>query len=495
MFIKYILQPFLESVKNFAGKNAFCINEKFYSYSDFAKHISRIRKVIQTYGYNSINIGLVVNDDIETYASIFAIWLEGFAYVPLHPQQPHERNEEIILQADIGLVLDSSVKSKFIIHPVINSTLLTSYEINLNPKLIPDEALAYILFTSGSTGKPKGVQITRKNVSAFLRSFWEAGFQIDQNDRCLQAFDLTFDVSVQSFLVPLTCGACVYTIPHNQIKYSYIYGLLEDHKITFGAMAPSMIRLLKPYFAEINIPGMRYNILTAEASPLDLIDEWSKCIPDSEIYDFYGPTEATIYCTCYKYIRVGNNKHLNGMVSIGKPMSGIKAIVIDEKGKKLGKNIKGELCISGDQVTPGYWKNDDKNTESFFEILEEGVKNRYYKTGDYCYFDNDGDILLAGRLDHQVKIQGYRVELSEIEFVASEYLQGKAIVAIPVENISGNKEIALFIESRSSDVEGLNEYLKSKLPHYMIPSKIKFVNDFPLNSSSKIDRIKMKTLL
>jgi amino acid adenylation domain-containing protein len=495
MFNNCVLQPFLDSVKKFADNNAFCIKESFYSYHDFAKHISRIQRAIQTNVTTNSNIGLVVNDDIETYASIFAIWLEGFTYVPLHPRQPHERNEEIIKQADIDIVLDSRVESEFQKQAVINSSLLTSDEINLSQKFIPDEALAYILFTSGSTGKPKGVQISRKNVSAFMRSFWEVGFQIDQNDRCLQCFDLTFDVSVQSFLVPLTRGACVYTVPHDQIKYSYIYGLLEDHKITFGAMAPSMIRFLKPYFAEIYIPGMRYNILTAEASPLNLIVEWSECIPNSEIYDFYGPTEATIYCTCYKYAKEGNNKQLNGMISIGKPLSGLKAIIINEEGKILEKNIKGELCISGDQITPGYWKNAEKNAESFFEFIKEGKMETYYRTGDYCYLDDDGDILLAGRLDHQVKIEGHRVELGEIEFVASEYFNGKATIAIPFENITGNSEIALFVENMPVDIKAMIEYLKSKLPSYMIPSKIKFVNEFLLNSNSKIDRIKMKTLI
>jgi D-alanine--poly(phosphoribitol) ligase subunit 1 len=495
MFNKYILQPFFNSAKIYSGNYAFCINGKFFSYSDLTEHIKKIRKAIQTFKTKSTNIGLVANDDIETYASIFAIWMEGFAYVPLHPQQPHERSEEIINQADIDLVIDSSVKSEFKTHKVINSYILTSCEINLNPKLIPDDALAYIIFTSGSTGKPKGVQITRKNISAFMKSFWEVGLKINQNDRCLQCFDLTFDVSVQSFLVPLTRGACVYTIPHNQIKYSYIFGLLEDHKITFGAMAPSMIRFLKPYFNEINLPGMRYNILTAEASPLDLITEWSECIPNSEIFDFYGPTEATIYCTYYKYIKGGTNKHLNGMICIGKPMRGFKAIVLDDEGEVLVENIKGELCISGDQVTPGYWNNAEKNAESFIEIIEEGIKKIYYKTGDYCYIDNDGDIMLSGRLDHQIKIQGYRVEPGEIEFYTREFLHGKSNIAVPFQNSSGNFEIVLVIEGNPFEITRLTKYLKSKLPSYMIPSKIRFIPDFPLNSSGKIDRLKMETLL
>jgi len=495
MFSKFILNPLFEAINNNSGNNAFCINEQFYSYEQFAQHISKIRTAIQSAQINNINIGLVVNDDIETYASIFAIWLEGYAYVPLHPQQPVERSLEIISQAEIELILDSSSKTAFTDLHVIETNDLLFEAFNLEPKVIADDSLAYILFTSGSTGKPKGVMISRKNVGAFMKSFWETGFKITENDRCLQCFDLTFDVSVQSYLVPLTNGACTYTIPHDQIKYSYVYGLLEDHQLTFGAMAPSMIRYLRPYFDEINIPAMRYSILTAEASPVDLIDEWASCIPNAEIFDFYGPTEATIYCTYHQYKREGNNKQLNGMLSIGKAMPGLNAIIIDEELNCLANNLKGELCISGDQVTPGYWKNPEKNKESFFEIEIDGITTRFYKTGDSCYFDNEGDIMLAGRLDHQVKIQGYRIELGEIEFHAREFLTGQNAVAVAFNNQMGNTEIALFVEGILHSEPELLVHLNSKMPFYMIPTKILAGSLFPINTSGKVDRIKLKNQL
>ncbi len=492
MFAQYILDPLINALEIHKDKNAFLINEQFYSYNEFAQSISKIRAALKSSEANCNNIGLVANDDIETYASIFAIWLEGCAYVPLHPQQPIERSLEIISQADINLVLDSSLKTSFTDVAIIATTTLLFEEFDLQPKSTQEETLAYILFTSGSTGIPKGVQITRKNVGAFMKSFWETGFLINENDKCLQCFDLTFDVSVQSFLTPLTKGACTYTIPHDQIKYSYVYGLLEDQQMTFGAMAPSMIRYLRPYFDEINIPSMRYNILTAEASPVDLIVEWSKCIPNAEIFDFYGPTEATIYCTYQKFNRDGLNKQLNGMLSIGKAMPGLNAIIIDEDKKILRSNQKGELCVSGNQLTPGYWKNPQKNGESFFELEVDGAQKRYYKTGDSCYFDEDGDIMMAGRLDYQVKIQGYRIELGEIEFHAREFLKGQNAVAIAFNNQMDNTEIALFIEGIVIDEAMLLEYLNGKMPYYMIPTKILTESQFELNKSGKVDRFWLK---
>ena len=495
MFNKYVLVSFLEIAKVHSDASAFCINEKFHTYQQFVQSISKIRSAILKINKNCSNIGLVANDDIETYASIFAIWLEGCAYVPLHPAQPIERSLEIIAQSDIEILLDSSENSELIIDLKIETSKLKFEILNLKPKIVSDEALAFILFTSGSTGKPKGVQISRKNIGTFMKSFWKTGIEITNEDRCLQCFDLTFDVSVQSFLVPLTKGACAFTIPHNQIKYSYIFGLLEDHQLTFSAMPPSMIRYLRPYFDEINIPNMRYNIVTAEASPVDLIDEWSKCIPNAEIYNFYGPTEATIYCTYYKYERDSENLQINGMLSIGKPMEGIDAIILNNQLEKCSIGEKGELCIAGDQLTPGYCNDLIKNKDSFFEYENNGKYTRFYRTGDSCFYDESGNILLAGRLDYQVKIQGYRIELEEIEFHAREFLKGQNVIAVAVENASGNSEIVLIIESETFHMANLKKHLRSKMPFYMMPSQISFVPLFPLNKSNKVDRIQLKTLI
>lgn len=495
MFTETVLSPLINVIKKSGEINAFCINECFYSYREFAVHISKIRDSLQLIPFKNKNIGLVANDDIETYAAIFAIWMEGLAYVPLHPNTPLERNMDIIAQAEIKLVINSISDKIFPEVQTIFSSELLFKDLNLAIKTVSENDLVYILFTSGSTGKPKGVPITRGNVAAFMKAFWETGFEINERDKCLQCFDLTFDVSVQSYLVPLTRGACTYTIPHDQIKYSYVFGLLDDHQLTFGAMAPSMIRYLRPYFSEINIPAFRYCILTAEASPLELIKEWSACIPNAEIYDFYGPTEATIYCTYYKLPANNEAKQLNGMLSIGKPMNGLNAIIKDDNNKILEPGAKGELCISGGQLTPGYWNNAEKNMESFIELVYNGINQRFYKTGDLCYFDMDGDIMYSGRIDFQVKIQGYRVELGEIEHHAREFMRGQNAVAIAFENKTTNTEIALFIEGELTAANELTAYLKLKIPPYMIPTKIIVENIFPLNNNGKIDRNILKKLI
>lgn len=497
IFCNNVLSPIIHSINSFQSRNAFCIDEEHYTYAQLSQYISKVRMALQQCSYQNNKVGLVINDDLETYASIFALWMEGDCYVPLHPNWPLERCLDICDQVELDLIIDSSPQSRYGGGTSVLKTNELEYTVDcLEPKhSVSDEELAYILFTSGSTGKPKGVMMMRKNVAAFMDSFWQTGIEITEEDRCLQCFDLTFDVSVQGYLVPLTKGACCYTVPHGQIKYIYASGLIEDHQLTFGAMAPSMLRYLKPYFDEIDATSLKSCILTAEACPLNLMEDWYKCATNVELYDFYGPTECTVYCTYYKLTKGSHNKTLNGIISIGKPLANCVGLILDETGKECAVGEKGELCIAGDQVTKGYWKNDEKNASSFFYKEVNGVTMRFYHTGDLCYKDEDGDIMYSGRLDHQAKIQGFRVEMGEIEWHAREFLGDTNVVCMAFENKDALTEIAMFIEKEEFDPDEMIAYMRTKMPSYMIPTRLYFVPVFPLNANDKTDKVKLKAMI
>ena len=183
-------------------------------------------------------------------------------------------------------------------------------------------------------------------------------------------------------------------------------------------------------------------------------------------------------------------------MSIGRPLANVDVIIIDEAGNALPVSEKGELCVSGPQVTPGYWNNKEKNATSFFVKTINGQEKRYYHTGDLCYWDCSGNIMYLGRIDQQAKIQGFRVELSEIEFHAREFFQNeKRVIALAFNNEQNLTEIALFVESDAIDSSELIGYLREKLPSYMIPSRYIFEPSFPLNSSDKVDRNRLKEML
>ena len=497
LFINNILNPIFNNINNHSDRNAFFILEKYYTYKDLGIEINKIRSHLNSIENKDKFFGLVTNDDLQTYAVVIALWSEGKAFVPINPKNPYKRNKKIINQINLIHVFDTNSNSLYKKLDVINPNKL-EYDNNILNELYlnkknNDELLAYILFTSGSTGEPKGVKINRKNIASFFENFWKSGIGINPNDRCLQSFDLTFDVSIQSFIAPLIKGACVYTVPNNQIKYSYIYNLLEKQNITFAVLVPSLLGYLRPYFSEISLKNLKNCIITAESCSIDLALEWMKCIPNCNVFNYYGPTEVTIYCSYYK-LKKKKNISQNGLLSIGKLFKKLKKIIIDENGNILPNNKKGELCISGDQVSPGYWNNPKKNNSSFFEAKFENIDRTFYKTGDICSITKDNNILLHGRLDSQIKIDGFRIEIGEIEFISREYLKNVNVVIIS-NKINDNYNLAAFIESKKIDTKLYKNYLRLKLPTYMIPSKIKLLDKFPLNSNDKIDKVALKKMI
>lgn len=482
-----LFRSIAENIERYKNRNAFFIQGVFYTYAELGKRITQIRTQIRTIPEDEKTIGVWATDAIETYASIFAIWFEGRIFVPLHPDAPKERNERILHEAGIKYLLSHDPVAFATVNVISTGApgLTTTQEMPLGETA---NDLAYILFTSGTTGLPKGVPVSVANLTAFVTAFFSAGYTITEEDRFLQNFDLTFDLSFMCYLIPLLKGACCYTVPHNVIKFTYVYDLIEEQQLTVALMVPSTLHYLRPYFNEITAPAMRYSLFCGEALFLDVVTEWQKCVPNALVQNVYGPTENTIFCTAYTLNKDGENKAQHGVVSIGQPMKGTSAIVVDENDAPVPANTKGELCLAGPQLTPGYWNNEAKNATAFFNANHNGMNTRFYRTGDVCHIDEDGDIMYWGRTDEQVKIQCYRIELSEIEYFARQALADINVVAIAFRNKIGNNDLALFIESDHFPTDALKKKLAENLPHYMMPNAFKFIPSLPVNINGKTDR-------
>ncbi len=494
-FESEFIMPLLKNKDS--NEDAFHIGPESYSYSQLFDLIEQIYDLLPA--QENKLIGLYAADDILTYASILALWWKGMAYVPLNPNQPKERHCEVIKSVNMKYILSSEPTYSCGLE---NVTILgTKHLFNkgyerkniLKIEQTDDSSLAYVLFTSGSTGKPKGVPITRGNVAAFIDSMNHIGLDITSKDKCLQPFDLTFDFSVSSYVIPLVKGACIYTIPTKAVKFTYIAELLEKHHLTVLQMVPSMIRNLLPYMDEVDVSSVRYNILCGEALTGKVIISWHQANLGMTSYNMYGPTEDTVFCTFYLINKENIDKLLaaNDIVSIGMTFKNSNILLLDDNDRAITEaNTEGELCLCGEQLTPGYWKNDKENTEKFF--MKDGA--RYYRTGDMCYYAEDGNLMYVSRKDFQVKINGYRVELGEIENVYAEVAKGKYSVVLPYLNLQGNTELAIIIEGREYDYKEHQKLMSDKLTKYMMPSRWLFIKSIPLNQNGKVDRKEIRKI-
>ncbi len=486
------LDSITETWKNYARNNAFCINNNYYTYADFMLIISSVQHFLDNIDPKSSFIGVETFDDIETYATIYALWFSGLTFVPLNPRFPPERNKQIIYETNISCILSSRAgtlkDSNLPGVEKFNTKQLPEYStLPALSKLAPENIL-YVLFTSGSTGKPKGVPISYTNLDAFVNGFYGIGYQLNHTDRFLQMFDFTFDVSVQCYVLPLVIGACVYTVPQVKLKFLSVVQILEKYEITCAKMVPSIISLLKPYFLKIHLPSLKYCLFSGEPLYHGILTEWKNCVPNAVIQNFYGPTEATIDCLYYEWHPQSVEKAHNGIVSIGRCFGDSQTIILNEKGEEARTNEKGELCISGNQLTKGYLNMPEKNKEAFFRVDNQF----FYRSGDIVFRDKDGDVMFCGRKDTQVQVQGFRVELPEIEHAATKLANKARTAAIARQDAQNNVVIVLFIESDETEMNVLENGLKSMLPYYMLPGKIIVLPEFPMTTSGKIDRKKLE---
>jgi len=493
-----MIEKIIDSFKLFSERNAFYIKNKYYTYGQVAQKVSDIRNSFKQYlpELNPKYIGVIIYDDIESYSSCISVLLSGYGYVPLNPLNPVERNVEIIVQSDLKLILSSekTIADQLKINPSVNFIFtkeLPISPVDLDFPICKDEDPAYLIFTSGSTGRPKGTPISRGNLNAFLDSVWHLDWKISENDRFLQMSSMTFDMTIITFFIPLCIGACVYIVPEVEIKYFYAYKLMLEMNITVIGIVPSTLSYLEPYFPEIELPYIRYSLLGGEALPIDLANKWQHCVPNAVLINMYGPTEITVFSHTYVYQHKSQEKSHNGILALGKLVKNVKGLIVDETMQPIDTDQQGELLLTGRQLIQGYINEPDRNKNSFITISGE----RYYKTGDIVYKDRDNDFYFVGRLDQQVKIQGHRVELGEIEKHVRDFINFKPVVALAQKNRFGNQQIHLVVEKNEMQREEIIEYLNDKIPYYMIPSNITVIETMPINANGKIDRSKLAKLI
>ena len=486
-----------ESIRRFPSRDALETPGGTWDYATLNAHACGLQRALQARGLpGNRMIGVLTGDHPLCYASILAVLACGCAYVPISHRNPRDRIAAVLEDAALELVLAHRDLEQLAMacETVSECQLLRTDEVQSSagtrlelPEVGPDD-LAYLLYTSGSTGSPKGVPIRHRNLNAFMSVMLnEQLYDFSEQDRFLQMFDLTFDASVPAFLVPLCIGACSCIIAEQGIVSLTVVQALQNRDISVAVLVPSVLFYVQRYFNEISLGNVRFSLFVGEALPESVASQWQQCVPSAIVQNLYGPTEATVVCFCYELCgSIPEEDTENGIVSLGKPFAGTTAFIVDSNGSEVAPGTRGELCISGPQVTDRYWRSDERTKAAFF--VPEGMSELAYRTGDICYLNELGNYIYCGRADHQVKIDGYRVELGEIEHHARDAADGVNVAVVATAAADGSAKLTLFLEDPAVDDDTVLLRLRSKLPPHMLPGRVRAVSDMPLNVNGKIDR-------
>jgi non-ribosomal peptide synthetase component F len=330
--------------------------------------------------------------------------------------------------------------------------------------------------------------VSQRNVMHFVDVMVDR-YGVTKDDRFSQTFDLTFDLSAFDMFVAWQRGACVCCPTQGQKLFPNKY--IESQRITMWFSVPSTailmkrMRMLKPGM----YPSLRYSLFCGEALPLPIAEEFQRAAPGSIVENLYGPTELTIACTVYRYDRDRTDREAElGVVPIGEPYPGMTVLIVDDNLQPVPTGEPGELLMTGMQLSLGYWEDRAKTANAF--VVPPGRSETYYRTGDRVKRRSAHEPLLyLGRVDNQIKVQGYRVELGEIESAVREAAETDTAIAIghPM-SAAGAEGIIVFVGPTRFSSDHVKAAIQSKLPQYMQPSDLVRVDQFPLNANGKVDR-------
>ncbi|MFN6487001.1 MULTISPECIES: non-ribosomal peptide synthetase [unclassified Nostoc] len=429
-------------------------------------------------------IGICVERSLEMIIGVLGILKAGGAYVPIDPNYPKERIEFMLEDSGTSILLTQSFLLEQLplaqLKPQLicldGETFASALTDNPNLQSNPDN-LAYIIYTSGSTGQPKGVMIEHRAI-VNLSLAWAETFQVKHYSRWLQFGSFSFDLSIGEIATALSAGACLYLAKKETLLPSQtLVDLLCDRKISHLTLPPSALSVLPP----ASLPDLQAVIVGGEACAAELVAQWGT---KRRFFNCYGPTESTVIASISSCEPNGKKP------SIGQPLSNIRIYILDSHNQPLPPGIPGELCIAGVGLARGYLNRPETTAERFIEVELFGKTERIYKTGDLARWKDDGNLEYLNRIDAQVKLRGFRIELGEIESLLLQHPLVKEAVLILDETDNNSRLVAyLTAAEKSVNLGGkLKDYLKIRLPNYMLPSQIMVLDRLPLTPNGKLDR-------
>jgi len=486
---------FLESVKK--SPHAIAVKDMDHCYT-----YQQLYEKAVSIAFELVELGVGRNDRVvvycpkgfSSYSAILGVLLTNAAYVPIEPSYPQNRIQKILVdcQPKVCLVRDTSDIADMEDVSTEQPIVLPIVEINSKPTILPNvlntpQDLAYIIYTSGSTGDPKGVMITHENVCAFI-DWAYTRFGINSTDRVSNHSDLPFDLSVFEIFIAWRAGACLVPVT-DRIEKTLPVGFIKRNEITVWISVPSVLAAisLAKKIDDTAFSSLRMMLFCGEPLPPNPVRETLTKYPDLRIENLYGPTETAVACSAYTIRdipRIGT-KYL----PVGWRSATTEIFLWTEHGDVAEIGEEGEIHITGSQVGPGYWRNQDETEKRYIKDPRfPEINSRCYKTGDIGRATINGPEFI-GRADQQVKYRGWRIELGEIESVLNSLDSVTDAACLLLGNSQSKHELVAVVRSAQviSPAEIL-EKLELHLPSYMIPNRVAILNRMPTTLSGKIDR-------
>ncbi|MFM5095772.1 amonabactin biosynthesis non-ribosomal peptide synthetase AmoG [Aeromonas rivipollensis] len=448
------------------------------SYGELEARANRLAHWLQSCGVTpGAAIGIQAKRDVAFVIALLACWKAGAACVPLDPAYPAERLAHILSDASIGLVLGGEPDAR--LAEAIKGTdagyhnlhLLVLDELQTSTPALPRDAamLAQIIYTSGSTGLPKGVMVEQGSLVNLMADHG-ARIELDRHGAMFNCMSLSFDAGNMTSLLPLYCGAALHFGEPGEGAITAAIKSGASHMILPTAL---LANLLPP----TALGSLRAIGFGGEACPSSLVERWGERVA---LYNMYGPTECTVTALCARLVP-------GQSITIGQPISNLKALILDEGGNLCPVGVPGELCLSGLGLARGYLNLPERTQEAFIELALDGRTHRLYRTGDRALRRRDGDIQYLGRLDEQIKLRGYRIEPGEIETQVAALCPAIRQIKVVVQEGRLLAYACLHEGASEPDGEALLQRAGECLPEYMVPARLCWLSEMPLTPNGKLD--------
>ncbi|HEX2080603.1 MAG TPA: non-ribosomal peptide synthase/polyketide synthase [Longimicrobium sp.] len=465
------------------------------TYAELNRRANRLAHHLGALGVGpDVRVGLCVERSLEMMVGLLAVLKAGGAYVPLDPGYPADRLAYMLADSAPALVLAQARLRDRVEHagvPVLEldaDVPAWAHQPATSPgrgALTPDH-LAYVIYTSGSTGRPKGVEVPHRGV--VNRLAWMPAFHgLDARDVVLQKTPYSFDVSVWELFWPLAAGArLVIARPDGHRDPAYLSELIRRERVTTVHFVPSLLGVFLEHPECARGTALRRVVTSGEALPPELVARFGERLPGVELHNLYGPTEAAVDVTAWKCATDGSETR----VPIGRPVANTRVYLLDPAGEPVPVGVAGELYIGGVQVARGYGRRPDLTADRFVADPFGGAPGaRLYRTGDLARWRPDGSIEYLGRMDHQVKVRGFRVELGEIEARLQEHAAVHQCVVLARQDAPGQTRlVAYVVGGEAAGAEVLRAHLGQTLPEHMVPAAYVRLDALPLTPSGKLDR-------